>query len=100
MIRVLYKPSSGALAAASRGDLTGMATAMFNAHYYTGFGATPQDRINNQIKRMKRALVEISKAFDEPEALRVGVGAGSGRGGLMTIFAVGAAGLVAYLYWK
>jgi hypothetical protein len=102
MIRVLYKPSSKALAAASRGDLAGMAAGMFDAGYFTGFGSSRDEKIGWQVKRMKRALGEIADALGEPEALGAGAGAGMSRG-VPTIFVVGVASLVAYFtypYWK
>lgn len=101
MIRVLYKPSSRALAAASAGDLHGMAAGMFDAGYFTGFGSTREEKIGWQVKRMQRALGEISKAMGEPIAL--GTVSGGARSGVATVFAVGVAGLMAYLtypYWK
>lgn len=59
--RILYKqmgikPSS----------IRGVATQMYEHHYYEGFGATKEARINGEVKALTNALTKITSALGEP----------------------------------
>jgi hypothetical protein len=54
------------LPAAASGDSRKFSRALYETGYYEGFGATPEDRINNHHRQIERALKSISAALGEP----------------------------------
>ncbi len=94
LIDILYIKRPSVLAAASQGNLRGMAEAMSETRYYTA-------TVNNYEKAMRRNLASITSALGEEAALSAGRGSiPIGKGIGLRSFFLGATvvglGLVAY----
>jgi len=66
MIRHLYVKRPTVLRAVHRGSLHDFSAAMYDEHYYEGFGATREARIKNHMKWIESALEPIAEAVGEP----------------------------------
>lgn len=77
LVRMLYH-EPGFPAAARAGDSTAAAQAMYKAHYFEGFGATPAQRVANYAKGIQANAESIAKRLGEPLAVRPGGASSSG----------------------
>lgn len=72
MLQILFTRKgardAGVLDAAASGNLKAFSQAMYNSHYYEGFGATPEARVNNHYKMLRANVERIAKALNEPIA--------------------------------
>lgn len=72
MLQILFTrkgaKDAGVLEAALSGDLKAFSQAMYNSHYYEGFGATPEARVANHHKMLRANVERIAKALNEPIA--------------------------------
>lgn len=66
-------------AAIKTGDAVAISTAMYDEHYYGGFGKTREDRIEGHVKALTGAAEKIATALGEPLVVKRG-GAGGGDG--------------------
>lgn len=80
MIRHLYVKRPKVAAAVRSGRLERFSGAMYDEHYYEGFGPDRAARVRNHMKWIGSALEKISKALGEPIALNGPPSGGSGGG--------------------
>lgn len=100
LIEVLYKKRPTVLAAASRGDLVGMATAMRDTVYYVGKGETRQEQIDNRVAQTRAALELVASGTGEPKALDRGPisSIGGSRSALPVVIGIAAAAAAVLTY--
>lgn len=71
--RILYKQMG-----VKPTSIRAVATQMYEHHYYEGFGATKEARINGEVKALTNALTKITSALGEPMPPAYdGIGGGS-----------------------
>lgn len=88
-----YKKRPSAMAAASNGDLRAFSTALYNTHYYGGFGSTREERIEGHVQGLAAITKQIAKALKEPApVLRSRGGASSALSTGVVIVGMGALG--------
>lgn len=101
LIRVMLK--SNVRTAANRGDLRGVAAAMFDNHYYTGTSHDPNTNIERYFSALRRNLDEIIQATGEADEFepKANTASGKTRGkGLLLTAGVLALGYAAYKYFS
>jgi hypothetical protein len=85
--------------AVASGSADEVARAMYETHYYEGFGATAEERIGHYADAIAKNAASIASALGEPLLVTRGEGLLGGGGGLGFFGAcVGIGGL--YLLWK
>lgn len=65
-IRTLVLRSNDTQAAVGTGDAHAMAVAMYESHYYQGFGATKEERVATYAKAIDAAATRIATSLGEP----------------------------------
>lgn len=65
-------------AAIKTGNAEAIATAMYDEHYYGGFGPTREARIEGGVKALTAATAKIAAALEEEQVVRRGGGAAQG----------------------
>jgi hypothetical protein len=88
MARHIFIRRPKTAAAAASGSLEAFSTAMYDEHYYEGFGKTRKERIRRHMQWIDSALDKITAALGEPKALGAGtasVGAGGAIVGLVAL---------------
>lgn len=93
LIRVMLK--SNVRAAASNGDLRGVASAMFDNHYYTGTAADDKTNIDRYHQALRRNLTDILAATGESDTY-IPVTPRNLRPILLTLTAAGLFAMVSY----
>lgn len=100
LIRTVFKRNPSPLPSASRGNLSGFSTSMYESGYYEGFGATKEARIAGHEKAMNTRLERISKALNEPIALNGEKGGPIGPRGNFALPVILIGGAIAYIFLK
>ena len=94
VIRILKRNENTAAAVAS-GDILQFSTALYDQHYYEGFGDTPAKRIAGHVAAMQARLEQVATGMGEPLLWSVPSDpASSTTAGVAVLFGLGALGLL------
>lgn len=92
-IRTLVLRSNDTQAAVGSGSAKAMAEAMYDSHYFQGFGATKEERVDTYAKAIVSAAERIAESLGEPQHVTMGGGVSSSAAAWL-LFGAGAAALL------